>query len=154
MVYEPSRPSHSNSGITQLVELRPSKRNEPYLTNKTHILLKNQTESAATNNQTSYLILISRLNGYFEVINCFLPYSSPTHQSNSGNCNSCFQFQLVHLIRIYNTPITSLVSLGDYLIAISQESLFKIVKINSELFNSSQKSCPLFVRFLLLFFKS
>jgi hypothetical protein len=133
-VYEPNRPGQLNPGITQLVELNFNKKSESYLTKKNHILLKNQTESssaaAASSNvhsALSDLILISRLNGYFEIVNCHLPVANLTVSS---------QFHLVCLIRIFKSPITSLVYENDYLIATSQESLFKIIKIKPELYFS------------------
>lgn len=68
---------------------------------------------------SNYLILISRLNGLLEIINCI-----PSNDQND------YQFDLIHSIRISNSPITNLIYEGNYLIATSQEFLFKIVKFN------------------------
>jgi hypothetical protein len=74
-------------------------------------------------------------------MNC-VPATSPTVSS---------QFHLVCLIRIFNSPITSLVYEGDYLIATSQESFFKIIKIKPELYLSCNNLSLIFVSRILFF---
>ncbi len=81
-----------------------------------HILLKNQTDLL---NQLNYTILVFRLNGYLEIVNC-------------TQSNATFQFQLIYSKRIYNSPMTNIIYQGDFICVSSQEFSFKIIKINFE----------------------
>lgn len=107
-------------GITHLLQIKSklNKTDSFYQSQKSSLLLQ-----SSIINQFSYLILLSRLNGYLELVEF----------SNNG-------IKFLCNLRVHNCPITNIfyANGGDYLMTTGQDLVLNIVKINTSKLKSQQ----------------
>jgi hypothetical protein len=157
----------NNAGLTHIIQIQ--KNNNHYqskFSSQKSLLLKSipssnnfmtpqiastttPTSSINNNNHsfrsdTEYLILITRLNGYFELIRfTFTKIEKLIEMTNNYTSNIIKTiidptFYYLHDLKINDSPITNLYypKMGDYLLSTSQDCQLKVIKINVSIINN------------------
>lgn len=158
----------NNSGITHIVQIQKNNHYQYRYNSQKSLLLKSvpsssnfviapqiastTTPTSSINNENNnsfrsdveYLILIARLNGYFELIRfTYTKIEKLIDMTNDSKSNVITTlvnptFYYLHDLKINDLPITNLYypKMGDYLLSTSQDCDLKVIKINTNIINN------------------